>query len=242
MSRDLMNCDRKRKLGDGEQYIMALLKRLHLQQTSELYEKAPSHNKRSVPARGPSGGKVRGSVAGGSDQAGGPRAGHAGGPRAGHAGVPGTPAGNKRWRLSPIVEEEEGSAKRRRIDTEMADNMFNSLWISDSKKDNQIISDSQEDEEIMGSDKAAATGDIAAAVSEADELPETFKSVNLRVGVQNGISLEDAFIKNQLREHRLQVVLWTPPITIDTMIQNGLNTVHPADTFQNEEGEQEYMC
>jgi len=237
-----MNCDRKRKLGDGEQYIMALLKRLHLQQTSELYEKAPSHNKRSVPARGPSavpargpsGGKARGSETGGS--------GHVRGPRAGHGGVPGAATGNKRWRLSPIVEEEEGSAKRRRIDTEMADNLFNNLWISDSKKDNQIISDSQEDEEIMGSDKDAATGDVEATVSEADELPETFKSVNLRVGVQNGRSLEDAFIKNQLREHRLQVVLWTPPITLDTMIQNGLHTVHPAETFQNEEGEQEYMC
>lgn len=190
-----MNSDRKRKLGESEneQFIMTLLKRLHLEKSSELFEKVPLSSK--PPPSSPL--------------------------------SPGTHTGNKRWRLSTIMEEDQdpGAAKRRRIDTEMADNLFHNLWISDNSKEEEKVP-------ISSAEEASET---AAAAEE----PPSFTIVGVRNG---GLSLEEEFLTRKLREQQLQLVLWTPPLTVDTIVQNSQHPPRAGDSFKNEEGDSEYMC
>ena len=192
-----MNSDRKRKLGESEneQFIMTLLKRLHLERSSELFEKVPLSSKTPPPPSSPL--------------------------------TPLSPTGNKRWRLSTIMEEDQdaGAAKRRRIDTEMADNLFHNLWISDNSKEEE--------------EKVPTATNTPEETSETVEEPPSFTIVGVRNG---GLSLEEEFLKRKLREQQLQLVLWTPPLTVDTIVQNSQHPPLPGDSFKNEEGDSEYMC
>ena len=126
------------------------------------------------------------------------------------------------------MEEDGGAAKRRKIDREMADTLFNNLWISEKETKKTAASERSE--------------------VEPGELP----SITL-VGVRSGArslegvrsgarSLEEDFLRRQLREQSLQVVLWTPPLTVDTIVQHSLHTAHPDRSFRNEDGDSEYMC
>lgn len=207
--------ERKRKLGESDesqQYIMTLLKRLHLERSSELFEKVPktSELRESV------------SVEDGPVKALGER----------------ESRGGKRWRLFPIMEEGV-SSKRRRLDSEMADQMLNNCWISEREGDVMHGSDV-----IPGSCDGEGSQPLQDTVpTNTDQLPATFQSVDLSVSLQKKhVTLEEGFIQNQIREQALQVMLWTPPLTVETIVQNSLHSSRPEGTFKNEEGESEYMC
>ena len=210
-----MSGDRKRKLGgsENEEHMMTLLKRLHLERTSELYERAPQSGTRS---------ETRSSARGNTLS------------EASHCTARGEAVGSKRWRLSPIMEEvEEGVAKRRRIDSEMADSLLNNLWISD-KRDAADEGDS-----ITAPSSAQPAADALPSTS---VLPSAIESVKV-VGLSGRpATLEEKFIKEQLREQHLQLVLWSPPLTVETIVQNSLHTQSTRDCFNNEEGDPEYMC
>lgn len=204
-----MSGERKRKLGENEQHMMALLKRLHLEHSSELYER-PSLLKKSTPSLPTTRKKNTSSL---------PTS-----PKKNSHSLP-SPTGTKRWRLSSILEEEEEvgvAAKRCKLDTEMADSLFNNLWISESKR---VV----EKDEVHPEEES---------VQEDQDLPE----ITL-VGVRGSPrSLEQDFLAARLREQSLQVVLWTPPISVETIVQNGLHAARPGDSFQNEQGDSEFMC
>lgn len=180
----IMESHRKRKFSDeNPQKLMSLLKRLHLEKTNEMFERAPLYEKKPALC-------------------------------------------GKRWRLSPI--REESTCKRRRLDTEMADQMRELLFISDKQpakkqdSDNDVeITDLGPDEELM--------------------IPENISSVNLNIDLKTTVvpSLEDRFIQERVRQNNLQVMLWTPPLNVDTLISNSVESSH---RFTNDDGDTEYMC
>lgn len=169
--------EKKRKFSaedDSDRNMMMLLKRLHLDKTSELYEKVPLFEKRPVVNRV-----------------------------------------NKRWRLSPIREHEHSrGVKRRRVDSEMAEHMNASLWISD--------------DHIQKDKKPSIVADTQVNRTESAAAPAQQINVNIDLGARH-LSLDEKFIRRQVREQNMQLVLWRPPL-LDTLLQ------------QQEEGEEWEMC
>ena len=149
--------DKKRKLFqlsnsddvDSNGQMMVLFKRLHLEKTSELYEKESLGHSKVSP---------------------------------------------KRWRLSPIQEADMPSvpAKRRRIDSDMADEMNNSLWISKKHCPAEATKQTcRNDQTLINLDSNTKI-----------EFNVRMKDVVL--------SMEGNFLRNKLREETLQVVEWKP--------------------------------
>lgn len=148
--------DKKRKLFhlssseevERDDQMMVLFKRMHLEKTSELYEKEPLSQGKLTP---------------------------------------------KRWRLSPIQEIDIPSvpAKRRRIDSDMAEEMSNSLWISEKYSPSRNSNNNSVKENVL-------------------KLDQTSK-IEFNVNIDDVmLTLEGKFLRNKLREDTLQVVEWRP--------------------------------
>ena len=191
--------DRKRKIRDYDESpsnIMSLLKRLHLDRSSELYEKCPL-TERKVP-------------------------------------------GCKRWRLSPIHEQGENEVsshgvKRRRIDSEMAEQMTHSLWITEAK----------EREIAHRLDvRSKLDGGLPHSGSPV-ETPKRPCLDNLRRVQLNVVppqSIEDHVIQRHMQEQNMQLVLWTPPPVDMSAIINTCDGQDNSVRFCNELEENDYMC
>ena len=145
--------------------IMTLLKRMHLDKTSELFAKPFVSS-----------------------------------PRGGGAG-------SKRNRLPPIQEVDSVyTAKRRRVDSEMADKMSSSLWISAKR-------------ERLDATSSDHMADQVADEISSDEI--TNVNVNVDMGARRP-SLEQAFISNHIREQNLQLALWVAPKPIEQLLGDHL--------------------
>lgn len=179
-----MESVKKRKLAEHEESdrnMMILLKRLHLDKTSELYEKVPLFERKAV--------------------------------------------GCKRWRLSPIKEYEQGAGggvKRRRVDSDMADQMSSSLWISDSNTPThkkKTFADSWPPETTSTAptpDFSEPPDELTDDVFDPDPAPSGSApkiSVNIDLGTRM-LALDEQFIRRQMREQSMQLVLWSPPLVL----------------------------
>lgn len=201
--------DRKRKMRDDDEgapsgNIMSLMKRLHLDRTSELYEKNPPLSERK--------------------------------------GL----LGSKRWRLSPIQEHgSEGSGsrmcvKRRRIDSEMAEQMTNALWITEAAEKEMALNldDMSKDDVTSCHDPV----DDVTSDDHVDDIPSLDNVKHVQMNVFAPQSLEDHFIQRQMKEQNMQLVLWTPPPVDIYALVEGSCDMKDISCHENESDESELMC
>lgn len=190
--------DRKRKIRDEDESapdgdIMSLLKRLHLDRSSELYEKClpekcPPVNclplEKFPPEKCCS--PTKNFVTGG-----------------------------KRWRLSPILEhgnettDSVSRVKRRRIDSEMAEKMTNALWITEASEKLDELNCGDDVIDVSARDVINPCNDVSD--SKTDDIPSLDNVRHVQLNVTAPLSLEDHVLQREFQAQSMQLVLWTPP-------------------------------